>query len=101
MASATTAREADDSNGADTHLQVLMSHEFVTLTGFISRLLHHLTDAPPDWRAADTRFDTLQRLAMTREQLASGIALGSAISAAAGDKGRAGGHLVGFSSAQN
>ena len=101
MASATTARAADESKGADTHLQALMAREFVTLTRFIASLLDDLTDAPPDWRAADTRFETLQSLAATREQLAGGIALGSAITAATGDERRTDSHPIGFSSRQN
>ena len=101
MAAATTARTADESKGADTQVQMVMAQEFVTLTGFIASLLDNLTDAPPDWRVADTRFETLQRLATTREQLASGIALSSAINAAMVDEQRATSHPIGFSSGQN
>ena len=101
MASATSARATDESNGGDAHPQMLMAQEFVPLTGFIASLLDDLADAPPDWRAPDTRFETLQRLATTREQLASGIALGSAITAAASDRRSAARRPIGFSSGQN
>ena len=97
MASPTTAHEADEPTGADAHPQALLAQEFVTLTGFITSLLENLTDAPPDWRAADARLETLQRLATTREQLASGVVLGSAFTVAAHDDRRDANHPIGFS----
>ena len=78
-----------------------MAREFGVVTGFIASLLDSLADAPPDWRVADTRFETLQRLATTREQLASGIVLTAAMSAAMVDEQRATSHPIGFSSGQN
>ena len=98
MASPTTIREADESEGADAHPQALLTQEFATLTGFIASLLSNLTDAPPDWRAADARLETLQHLAAAREQLASGIMLGSAVATAAREERRGASHPVGFSS---
>lgn len=102
MASPTTARnedeEVDKSTGADMHPQALLTQEFATLTGFIANLLANLTDAPPDWRTADARLETLQRLASTRKQLASGIVLNSAITAAARDERHGASHPIGFSS---
>ena len=50
-----------DSVGTDPRL--LMAQEFLVLTAFIAGLLDDLTDAPPDWRAVDTRIETLQLLA--------------------------------------
>lgn len=98
MASPPTAHEADKSEGTDANPQVLLAQEFATLTGFIASLLANLTDAPPDWRAADARLESLQCLAATREQLASGVVLGSAVATAAREERR--GHPIGFASGQ-
>lgn len=82
----------------ETDPRILMTREFLTLTGFIANLLDDLVGAPPDWRAADARFETLQRLAMVREQLVRGIGLRSTVATELYDEHSCGVRAGGFSS---
>ena len=88
-----------DSVGTDPRM--LMAQEFLVLTVFIAGLLDDLTDAPPDWQAADTRLDMLQRLATVREQLVRGVALNLTIAAGMQDERADRDRPIGFSSSQN
>ena len=61
MASPASLSDRGEQDSVETDPRMLMAQEFLVLTGFIGGLLDDLTDAPPDWRAADTRLETLQR----------------------------------------
>ena len=88
-----------DSPGTDPRM--LMAQEFLVLTVFSAGLLDDLPDTPPDWRADDTRIETLQRLAAVREQLVRGVALNLTIAAGMQDETSDRGRPIGFSSSQN
>ena len=75
-----------------------MTGEFLVITAFVASLLDDLTETPPDWGAADTRFDTLQRLATVREQLLRGVALHATMAAEITDERTTAGGPVGFTS---
>lgn len=81
--------------------RMLIAQEFLVLTAFIPGLLDDLAGTPPDWRAADTRIETLQRLATAREQLVRGVALSLTITAAMQDETGHRSRPIGFSSSQN
>ena len=88
-----------DSVGTDSRL--LMAQEFLVLAAFIAGLLDDLTDAPPDWRAVDTRIETLQFLATVREQLVRGVALNLTVTAGMQDESADRGRPIGFSPSQS
>lgn len=92
-------RGEQDSVGTDPRM--LIAQEFLVLTAFIAGLLDDLADTPPDWRAADTRIETLQCLATAREQLVRGVALSLTIAAGMQDETSGRGRPIGFSSSQN
>jgi len=93
--------DRDEQDDVGTDPLMLMAQEFLVLTVFIAGLLDDLTEAPPDWRAADTRIETLQRLATVREQLVRGVALNLTIAAGMQDETSDRGRPIGFSSSQN
>lgn len=80
---------------------MLMAQEFLVLTAFIAGLLDDLTDTPPDWRDADTRIETLRRLATAREQLVRGVALSLTITAGMQDEKADRSRPIGFASSQS
>lgn len=92
------AGQTEETESTETDQRALMTREFLMLTGFIASLLDDLAEAPPDWGTIDTRFETLQRLAMVREQLLRGVGLRSSIDANMMDEHSGTGHPVGFSS---
>ena len=98
MEAPTAAGETGEQQSGIPDPRTLLIGEFLMLTGFIASLLNDLTDSPPDWRAGDSRLDSLQRLAVAREQLVRGIGLQSTISAELIDERAAPGRPVGFSS---
>lgn len=98
MAPPTDPGQTERPESIETDPRILMTREFRALTGFIASLLDDLDGAPPDWRAADARFETLQRLAMVREQLVRGVGLRSTIAAQLFDEHGNEGRAVGFSS---
>ena len=101
MASPGSSSDRGVQGSVGTDPRMLMTQEFLVLTAFIAGLLNDLTDAPPDWRAADTRIETLQRLATAREQLVRGVALNLTIAAGTQDETGDRGRPIGFSSTQN
>ena len=101
MASPASPSDSGVQDSVGTDPRMLMAQEFLLLTVFIAGLLDDLTDAPPDWRAADTRIETLQRLATVREQLVRGVALNLTIAAGMQDERGDRGRPIGFSSSQN
>ncbi len=98
MVPPTDAGQAEKPESTETDARILMTREFLTLTGFIASLLDDLVGVPPDWRTADPRFDTLQRLAMVREQLVRGVGLRSTIAAKLIEEHSNESRAVGFSS---
>ena len=98
MTAPTAASEAAELGGADQGPRPLMAREFIVLTGFIASLLDDLSSASPDWSTTDTRFETLQRLAMAREQLVRGFGLRLTIAAEMVDEQTEKSHPIGFSS---
>ena len=98
MAQPTDRGQAEQPESIETDPRILMTREFRALTGFIASLLDDLVGVPPDWRAVDARFETLQRLAMVREQLVRGVGLQSTIAAQLFEEHSNEGRAVGFSS---
>ena len=101
MASPASPSDSGVQDSVGTDPRMLMAQEFLVLTAFIAGLLDDLTDAPPDWRVADTRIETLQRLATAREQLVRGVALSLTITAGVQDETGDRGRPIGFSSSQS
>lgn len=101
MAPPTDAGQAEKPESAETDPQILMTREFLALTGFIASVLDDLAGVPPDWRTTDARFETLQRLAMVREQLVRGIGLRSTIAVQLFDEHSDESRTVGFSASRN
>ncbi len=101
MASPASPSDSGVQDSVGTDPRMLMAQEFLLLTVFIAGLLDDLTDAPPDWCAADTRIEMLQRLATVREQLVRGVALNLTIAAGMQDEMGDRGRPIGFSSSQN
>ena len=101
MSPPTEAGLTEEAESTETDQRILMIREFRALTGFIASLLDDLAGIPPDWRTIDARFETLQCLAMVREQLLRGIGLRSTIAVQLFDEHSTEGRPVGFSAARN
>ena len=56
-------------------LELLVAIEFTMVTRLIGNLPGNLLQAPPDWRARDSRLAMLQQLATSRDHLARAASL--------------------------
>lgn len=101
MASSASPSDSGVPDSVGTDPRMLMVQEFLVLTSLIAGVLDDLVGAPPDWQTADTRIETLQRLATARERLVRGMALTSTITAGMQDETADRGRPIGFSSSQS